>query len=407
MAGVVSFFTIVYIVVINASILADAGIPFEAGVIATVLSSFVGCFLMGLWSNTPIILVPGMGVNALFVYTIVKMMGLSWQEALAAVSISGIIFMAVAFTRLSDFIMKAIPNSLKEATTVGIGIFLTFIGLQKGGIVVANKTTFVSLGNLSSPQVIVTVITLMLTLVLFVRGVSGHFLISMACGTVIALLFDLVDLKEVHPTNLPLKSYWNVFAHLSLAKWTSLIFWIATFSLAMVVVFENIGLVHGYVQLLNRPDARARILQANAISVVSCGLFGTSPTVSTVETVAGITVGGRTGLTAITTGCLFLVSLLIIPYIKLIPDSAIAPVLILIGGLMIQSIQNIDFKDLTEGLPAFFIIVLIPFTYSIVDGIAFGFIAYPLLKLALGRKNEVAKPLYFIATLFLLSLILH
>jgi AGZA family xanthine/uracil permease-like MFS transporter len=406
-AGLVSFFTIVYIVVVNSSILADAGIPFEAGVIVTALTSFVGCLLVGLYSNTPIILVPGMGINALFSYTIVKSMGLSWQEALAAVTVSGLIFVVVAFTKLSHLIMTAIPDSLKNATTVGIGLFLTFIGLQKGGIVISSPSTFVSLGHLGSPHVIVTIITLIITLVLFVRQVPGNFLISIVLGTGLSFIWGIVDISHLQSTALPFASYAKVFMGFSFAKWWSLPFWVATFSLALVVIFENMGLVHGYLQQLGRPEDQSRVLQANAISAASCGLLGTSPTVSTAETVAGIAAGGRTGLTAIITGTLFLIALFFIPYIRLIPDSAIAPILILIGGIMIQSIQSINFKDLSEGLPAFFVIVFIPLTYSIVDGLAFGFIAYPLLKLVLGKRKEVAFPLYLVSFLFLLNFVIN
>lgn len=407
LAGIVSFFTIVYIVVVNGAILADAGIPIEAGIIATVLTSFAGCILMGFIGNTPIILVPGMGVNALFTYTICGSMGLSWQEGLAVVFVSGILFAIVAFTKLSGIISASIPNSLKEAITVGIGIFLTFIGLQKGGIVTSSETTFVKLGDFTDPHVIVTLITLLITITLFARNIPGNFLISILLGTAISAAFGLINSSAGGSSGFSLDVYFEVFGAMSFEKIADLAFWTATFSLTMVIVFENIGLVHGHVNMIQRPDRYKGSLRANAISAITAGLFGTSPTVSTVETAAGISAGGRTGLTAITTGLLFLSSLFFLPYIKMIPDSAIAPILILIGGLMIQNIQNIDLKDFTESFPAFLIIALIPLTYSIVDGMAFGFIAYPLLKLVMKRSKEVAIPLYIIALLFLANFITH
>ncbi|MDR0137069.1 NCS2 family permease [Metabacillus idriensis] len=407
LAGMVSFFTIVYIVVVNGAILADAGIPIEAGIIATILTSFAGCMLMGFIGNTPIILVPGMGVNALFTYTICGSMGLSWQEGLAVVFVSGILFAIVAFTKLSGIISASIPNSLKEAITVGIGIFLTFIGLQKGGIVTGSDTTFVKLGDFTDPLVIVTLITLLITITLFARNIPGNFLISILLGTAIAAGFGLINSTQGPASAFSMGSYFEVFGAMSFEKIADLAFWTATFSLTMVIVFENIGLVHGHVNMINRPDRYIGSLRANAISAITAGLFGTSPTVSTVETAAGISAGGRTGLTAITTGLLFLSSLFFLPYIKMIPDSAIAPILILIGGLMIQNIQNIDLKDFTESFPAFLIIALIPLTYSIVDGMAFGFIAYPILKLVMKRTREVALPLYVIALLFLANFITH
>jgi AGZA family xanthine/uracil permease-like MFS transporter len=407
LAGTVSFFTIVYIVVVNASILSDAGIPLEAGIIATVLTSIAGCFIMGFYGNTPIILVPGMGVNALFTYTIVLGMGLSWQEGLAVVFVSGLLFTVISFTRLATIISESIPHSLKEAITVGIGFFLTLIGLQKGGIVVLNAETFVSLGDFSQPTVVLTFVSLLITIGLFAKQIPGNFLISILFGTLLAGLFGQLSFDSVTQQQNAFHAYKEVFAAMSFERITDLTFWTATFSLTMVIVFENIGLVFGQVHMINRPKTYKRSLQANALSTITSGLFGSSPTVSTVETAAGITAGGRTGLTSVTTGTLFLSSLLFLPFIKIIPDSAISPILILIGSLMIQNIQHIDLNDFSESFPSFLIIALIPFTYSIVDGMAFGFIMYPFLKIILKKRDEVKLPLYFIVGLFLLNFILH
>ncbi|MBM7603587.1 AGZA family xanthine/uracil permease-like MFS transporter [Metabacillus crassostreae] len=407
LAGTVSFFTIVYIVVVNASILSDAGIPLEAGIIATVLTSIAGCFIMGLWGNTPIILVPGMGVNALFTYTIVLGMDLTWQEGLAVVFVSGILFTIIAFTKLATIISESIPHSLKEAITVGIGFFLTFIGLQKGGIVVLSEDTYVALGDFSETSVLLTIITLLITVALFAKQIPGNFLISIILGTLLAAMFGGVSFDSTTNTIDAFHSYFDVLGAMSFERLIDLTFWTATFSLTMVIVFENIGLVFGQVHMINRPKTYKRSLQANALSTITSGVFGSSPTVSTVETAAGITAGGRTGLTSIATGTLFLTSLLFLPFIKVIPDSAIAPILILIGSLMIQNIKHIDLDDFSESFPAFLIIALIPLTYSIVDGMAFGFIMYPLLKIILKRTHEVKMPLYFIALLFLLNFIFH
>ncbi|MFX3625572.1 MAG: NCS2 family permease [Ectobacillus sp.] len=404
LAGATSFFTIVYIMVVNAAILSDAGIPLEAGILATVFSAFVGCLIMALHANAPIILVPGMGVNAFFTYTIVKSMNLSWQEALAAVFISGLIFTITAFTPLAKLLSETIPKSLKEAITVGIGIFLAFIGLQKGGLVVANSNTAVALGSLQDPHVLATLLTLLIALVLFIRGVRGSFLWTIAAGTAIAWMFGLIEAGRANAVNFSLADYASVLGAMSFDKLSAPPFWIATFSLSMVLIFENMGLLHG---MLKKADKFPRAYQSNALSVITCGLFGTSPTVSTVESAAGIAAGGKTGLTSLTTGFLFLGALFALPFVKLIPDNAIAPILIIIGGLMIVSIQNINLHDFSEGFPAFLIIVMIPLTYSIADGIAFGFIAYPILKVALGKRNEVGKPLYIIASLFFLTFILH
>ncbi len=404
LAGFISFVTIVYIVAVNASILQDAGIPMEAGILATVLTAFVGALLMAFWANAPIILVPGMGINALFTYTLCHTMGLSWQEALAAVFVSGLIFAVIAFTRAATVLSNAIPTSLKEAITVGIGLFLTFIGLQKGGLIVTNPSTFVALGELSSPHVIVTLATLIITLILFVRNVPGNFLIGIAAGTGLGFLLGIVTPGS--GGGFSFAEYGHVFAGFSFGGIWTLPFWIATFSLAMVIVFENIGLIHGHTAMAGQPQKFRRSLQANALSAALSGMLGTSPTVSTVESAAGIAAGGKTGLTSLVTGTLLLGSLGLIPFVKMIPDGAIAPVLIIIGALMLQNVQNINLKDFSEGFPAFLIIAIIPLAYSIVDGIAFGFVAYPLLKLVLGKRREVPALLYVIAGLFLLNLVL-
>jgi adenine/guanine/hypoxanthine permease len=407
LAGTVSYFTIVYIIAVNSLILSEAGIPMEAGIIATILASFFGCVLMGILGNAPILLVPGMGINALFVYTIVQSLGLSWQEALAVVFVSGILFTVVAFTRLADLLSQAIPHVLKEAITVGLGLFLTLIGLEKGGLVTRGENSMIALGDLGDPYVQATLLTLVVTLFLFLRNVQANFLLSIIFGTIIAYLFGLLDLHDMNNAAFSFGSYEKVFGAMSFASVTSLSFWIATFSLTMVLVFENIGLVHGHVAMLNQPEKYRRALQANALSALSCAIFGTSPTVSTVESAAGIAAGGRTGFTAVTTGVLFLASIFFIPLIKLIPGSAIAPILIIIGALMLQHIKNVELNDFSEWFPAFVIIVMIPFTYSIADGIAFGFILYPLLKLAVGKTKEVSLPLVTISILFLMNFMFH
>ncbi|MGY3717546.1 NCS2 family permease [Sutcliffiella cohnii] len=407
MAGLISFFTIVYIIAVNASILAEAGIPLEAGIIATILTCVVGCWLMGIWANTPIILVPGMGINAMFTYTLVHSMGLSWQEALGVVVVSGIIVTIVSFTRISQLLLEAIPHSLKHAITVGLGLFLTLIGLEKGGLIVKGESSLLALGDMTNPFVIATILSIIVTVFLFVRNVPANFLISIIVGTVIAGLLGVVNFSDVGNSSISFESYASLFGAISFEKVGSFAFLVAVFSLTMVLLFENIGLINGHLNMINRPDKFKRSFQANGISILTSGLFGSSPTVSTVETAAGIAAGGRTGVTAIVTGSLFLLSILAIPFMAIIPGSAIAPILIIIGVLMLQSVKQIDFHDLSEGIPAFLVVVMIPFSYSIADGIAFGFIAYPLVKLAIGKAKEVPAALYIIAALFFLTFVAH
>ncbi|GAA0121124.1 MAG: NCS2 family permease [Clostridium argentinense] len=407
-AGLTSFFAAVYIIVVNASILSDTGMPLEGQIVATVLASLVGCLLMAFISNSPLILMPGMGVNALFTYTIVKSMGLSYQQALASVVMSGVLFSIIAFTKLSTIISQSIPESLKEAITVGIGLFITFIGLQKSGLIVSDATNLVALGALNSPEVLAFLITLIVTLFLFLREIPGAFLISIIAGTLICFGFNIIDFSQLAFGSIDISSYNKLFFSMDFSKISTLSFWIATFSLTLVLVFENIGLLHGQVNGMLKCENKFKpALKATALSTLCCGLLGTSPSVSTVEGTAGITAGGKTGLTSLITSIFFLVSLLFIPFIKIIPNAAISPILIIIGGLMIKNVENINFADFTEGFPAFLIIVLIPLTYSIVDGIAFGFIAYPIMKFFKKEYKDLSLPMYIMSLLFLVYFILH
>ncbi len=407
MAGLIGFFTVVYIIAVNALILSEAGMPIEAAIVATIAASVFGCLIMGFWGNVPILLVPGMGINALFSYTMVQSMGLSWQEALAVVFVSGVIFVFIAFTPFSKMLNAAVPQSLKEAITVGLGLFLMLIGLEKGGIVEKGTSSILALGSFGEPQVLATILTFLVAIVLFIRNVPGNFLITIVVGTVIASFFGLIDFNQSESASFGVTEAFQAFGALSFDNFWSMTFWIAVFSLTMVIVFENIGIVHGQVSFINRSDRFSRALQANSVSAMTSGVFGTSPTVAAVESAAGMAAGGRTGLTTVIAGLLFLVAAFFIPVIKLIPDSAIAPILIIIGSLMLQNIRNLELKDLSESFPALFIVAMIPFTYSIADGIAIGFILYPILKIAIGKWREVTPTLYVIAGLFLMNFVFH
>lgn len=407
-AGVISYFAIVYIVMVNASILADAGMPLQAAMVGTLLTSIAGCLLMAFIGKSPIIVVPGMGINAFFAYTLVQSMKLTWQEALAVVTVTGILFAIVAFTNLYKVISEAIPHNLQHGITVGIGLFLTFIGLQKSGIVVAHQTTFVTIGHFDDPGVLTACITLLLGFVLFVRNVPGGLLISMITGTVLAYLLGAAEPPEqMMSATEPFQQYGQLFAQLSLGGIVQLSFWIAVFLLLLIVVFENIGLIASHTSIIGRPETFRGSLRALSLTNVLAGIFGTSPVVAAAETTAGIAAGGRSGLTSFTTAVLFGATFFFIPVLTLIPDSAIAPILIIIGGLMVQSVKDMNFTEYTEAFPAFLIMVMIPFTYSIVDGMAFGFIAYPVAKIAAGKAKDVPKVMYGIAVLFILNFIIY
>ena len=406
-AGLISYITVAYIIIVNATILAVAGIPMEAGIIATILSSFIGCLIMGIWSNTPLLIIPGMGLNAMFTYTIVQSGGFSWQEALAMVFASGLIFVVIAFTPLANVITSAIPNSLKEAITIGIGILLILIGFENAGIITSSDHTLLAIGDLSSPTVIVTFIGLLITIILFIKNVPGNLLLSIIITSFLSIWLGGANFEGVSFSMPSFHEYLGVFGQISWGQAGNILFWLTSLSFAMVIVFENIGLIHGHSKMLNRPESSKKSLQATAASVLSSGIFGTSPTVASVEAAAGITAGGRTGLTSIVTGCMFLLSILFIPVIKIVPASAVSPILILIGLLMLQNIVHISMEDLTESFPALLIIVLIPLTYSIADGMAVGFILYPLIKLLMGKGKDIHPALYMIAILFISNMVIQ
>lgn len=408
LAGLTSFFAAVYIVVVNASILSDGGKEMQPLIIATVLASVAGCLLMAFISNTPLIVMPGMGINALFTYTIVQTMGLSFEEALTAVIISGILFIIIAVTPISTLLDKGIPHSLKAAITVGIGLFITFLGLQKAGLVVGDKATLVKMGSLSQPHILVFILTLILMVILFIKKVPGNFLIGIIFGTILSIILGDTDFSTAGFALPSFSNYGSVFMQFDFKGMFNLNFWIAVFSLTLVLIFENVGLLHAQVNgMLNAPEKNKRALVAIALSTISCGIFGTSPSVSTVEGQSGIVSGGKTGLTAVFTASFILLSLFFIPTITLIPNAAIAPILVIIGSLMMGNIKEIDFSDFSESFPVFVLFVLIPLTFSIVDGMAFGFILYPITKICVKKGKEVPIPTYVVSAIFLLYLLMH
>ncbi|WP_261129499.1 NCS2 family permease [Bacillus sp. Marseille-Q3570] len=398
-AGITSFFTISYIIIVNPLILADAGIPYYGALMATILVSIISCIFIGLYANAPIILSPGMGVNAFFTYTIVEGMGLSWQEGLGAVVMAGLLFCIAAFTPIKSLLSRSVPDSLKHGITVGIGLFLAFIGLQKAGIVEKSPDTFVKLGDLSEPSTLLALAGLLICLTLFVKRIKGGFILSIIIITIAAYVFGLTPESKAYGE----ESVFLIF-NADLSSWMTTKFWIASFSLALILIVENMGLLYGMLPDTEKFD---RSFQSSAFSSVLSGFFGTSPTISTAESASGIAEGGRTGLTAVVAGLLFIFSIFVIPVLTGIPDAAIAPILIIIGGVMMQSIRYIPLDDFTESFPAFMIIALIPLTYSIVDGLAFGFIVYPIIKMAVGQFKQVPRTMYVMASLFILNFVFH
>lgn len=406
LAALTSFFASIYIIIVNASILSDGGIAVEPLIIATVFASVSGCLIAAFVSNAPLIVMPGMGINALLTYTIVNTLGLTFFEALAAIFVAGLLFAIIAVTPISKILMESIPDYLKESITIGIGLFIAFLGLQKSGLVVNSESSLVQLGNISNPNVILFVVVMAVTLILFLKNVRGAFLISIIFGTLAAALCGLVDIKGITYTFPDFKGYKNIFFKLDFGMIISIKFWISVFSLTLILVFENIGILHAQTgKILNCPEKTSKSLVAVAISTVVYSLLGCSPPVSTVEGNAGMEDGGRTGLTSILCGLLFLLSLFFIPYISIIPNSAIAPILIILGCLMAQDLRNLNFDDFSEFFPCFAVIITIPLTYSIIYGIAVGFILYPLCKIVTKKHKEVSIPMYICSLIFLIYFI--
>ncbi|WP_430786011.1 NCS2 family permease [Virgibacillus flavescens] len=401
-AGLIGYLTTVYIVAVNGSILSEAGISVESGMMATILASFVGTLFMGLYAKLPLILIPGMGINALFAYSIVEGTGLTFQEGLAVVIVSSVLFLITAFSRLGLILKEAIPNSLKHAITVGLGFFLILIGLEKSGLVVNGEHTIIAIGDFTSPTVIVSLITLFLAIFLFVKNVPANFLITMISGTVLAYLFGILD-KGTTTVNVNAEELIFIPAFTAIDE---LSFWLAVFPLAMILIFENMGLLHGQLDMLKKENRYEKAYRVTAFSSLTCAFLGTSPTVSAAENAAVIASKGKTGRAAIIASLLFLATIFIIPWISIIPNTAISPILIIVGVLMAQNIRHIYLDDLSEALPAFLIAVMIPFTYSIADGMAFGFIAYPIVKLALGKQRELSFVLVIISSLFLFDFLM-
>ncbi|MEK4298685.1 NCS2 family permease [Oceanobacillus sp. FSL W8-0428] len=401
-AGIIGYLTMVYIVVVNGSILNEAGLSLEAGMIATILASFAGTMLMGFLGKLPLILIPGMGINALFAYSIIGNNGFSFNEGLAVVWMAGILFMLTAFTKMGVVLREAIPESLKHGITIGLGFFLILIGVEKSGIITAGEQSVIAIGDFTSPSVIAGIITLFIAIYLFVKGVPANFLLTMIIGTVIAVLFG-VSTEEAASVHF---KFSEMLFMPSFSAAAEISFWVSVFSLALILIFENMGILSSQLDMLKKTEAYSRSYRITATSALLSGIFGTSPTVSGAENAAVIASGGRTGKAAITAGILFLATIFIIPWISMVPATAISPILIIVGFLMAQNIKYLPWEQFAECIPALLIIVMIPFTYSIGDGMAFGFIAYPIVKIALGKRKEISIPLLTVSMLFFIEFVL-
>lgn len=401
-AGIVSFVTASYILVVNPLILAEAGVPPEWSVFSTILVTVLGCLLAAFWANAPLVIAPGMGENTFFAYTMVLAIGLTWQESLAATALSGVIFMLFSFTGLIARFAEMIPNTLKKAITVGIGLFLVLIGLKNSGLVMESEPSgTLALGDLSSPMTLLALFSLFLTAALFLRKVKGSFLIGIFSMTILSFVTGLHTPSAASFSLNRLGDFSQLAGAWDFSRVFELKFLLTVVSLTMLLIFETIGMAEGLLE--DRKKSKA-IYKAVSLTAAVSGFAGTSPVVPLAESASGIKEGGRTGLTALTAGVLFLGSFLLTPILAFIPQEAMGPVLVITGAAMMENLKEIPFDDFGEWFPAFLIICLMPFTGSVVNGMAFGFIAYVFLKLVNGERAKLNWPLVIVACLFALTL---
>jgi adenine/guanine/hypoxanthine permease len=404
LAGLTTFMTMAYIVVVNPQILSQAGMPAEGVVFATCISAAIATLVMGLYANYPIALAPGMSLNAYFTYSVCLGMHVPWRTALGVIFFSGTLFILITVTRIREQIVNGIPDCLKHSTAAGIGVFIAFVGMRNAKLVVANPATFLSLGNFSDRELQAACFGLLLTLILMVRKVNGSILLGILGTTVFGILRGIAH-RPLHFVSMPHPS--GTFLQLDLRGAIHLGLWEIIFAFLFVDLFDNIGTLMGvcaqagFVKDGKIPRV-GRVLLADGIGTVVGSLTGTSTVTSYIESAAGVAAGARTGLSNIVVAALFLVALFFSPLAAAIPAFATAPALILVGGLMMQSISEIDWPDFSEAFPAFVTVVAMPLTFSIATGLSFGVITYTVVKLAAGKHREVSIVLWALTILFII-----
>jgi AGZA family xanthine/uracil permease-like MFS transporter len=405
LAGFTTFFTMAYIIFVNPSILREAGMPFTAVVAATCVSAAFGSLMMGVLARYPIALAPGMGLNAYFTYTVVKGLGVAWQVALGAVFISGVVFVILTVAGVRQLIVSTLPAELYAAVAVGIGIFIALIGFRNAGIIVPSPETIVSLGNLRDSKTVLAIFGLLLTAALLAWRVRAAMLIGVLSTAALGAVFGLVAWQ---PQTYSFADITATAFQLDVPGALSLGLIEIVFVFLFVDLFDNLGTlvaVGKKARLFdesNRIPRINRILSADAIATIAGSLAGTSTVVSYIESASGVVAGGRSGVTAIVTGLLFLAALFLAPLAGAIPTAATAPALILVGSMMMSHAAEIDWNEYAVSIPAFLTILAIPLTFSIANGIAFGFTAYTLLRILRGEFARIHWLMYVLTTIFLL-----
>ena len=409
MAGLTTFVSMAYILFVNPSILGAAGMDKGAVFTATALSAVIGCVLMGVLANYPISIAAGLGDNAFFTFSVVLGMGIPWQKAMAGVFVASVLFTILSFFKIREVVIDAIPQDLKYAMAAGIGIFIAFVGLQGGGLVVADKSSLVAIGPFTEPTTWLTIAGIFIIGILMARKVPGSIFIGIFATAILGLVTGLIKMPTHFISLAPsMKPTFGVGIK-NLASLADIQMWVVVLIFLLVAFFDTAGTLIGLAQQAgimknNKMPRIGKALMADSVSMLAGAVLGTTPTSAYVESSAGIAVGGKTGLTAVTTGFFFLVSLLFSPLLTVVTDQVTAPALIVVGVLMASSMREIHWDEFEIAFPAFITIIGMPLTYNISYGIAFGFLTYPILMTAAGRHKEVNYIMWVMLFVFVLLL---
>ncbi len=411
-AGITTFLTMAYILAVNPSIfgaLAAQGMPTDAVFTATALAAIVGCLVMSIYAKKPFGLAPGMGLNAFFVFTVCLGMGHSWQMALTAIFLEGILFILLTITNVRKLIVDAIPMNLKRAIGAGIGLYIAFIGLKSAGIIVSSESTSVTLGTLSDSTSLLAIIGLLLTSVLVILKVRGGMLLGILVTTIIGIPMGVTHFNGLLSTPPSISSIFCQF------EWSQIFSWdmvAIVFTFLFIDMFDTIGTVvgvsvkSGMVDEKGNVDGINNVLMADAVATVAGAMFGTSTTTTYIESASGVSEGGRTGLTSFTIAVCFAIALLFSPLFLAIPGAATGPVLFIVGVMMAAPVKEIDWEDYSEAIPAFVTMLLMPLAYSISDGIMLGMISYVVINALTGKFKKVSVTMWILAVLFVLRYVL-
>ncbi len=409
LAGITTFLTMSYILAVNPAMFSELeGMPIGAVFTSTALAAIVGCLAMAFWGKLPFGLAPGMGLNAFFVYTVCMGMGYSWQFALTAVFIEGLLFILMTITNIREAIVNAIPITLRYAIGGGIGLFIAFIGLQNGGVIVDDPATLITLGDVTSGSALLSLIGLFITGFLYAKSVRGAMLIGILVTTIIGIPMGITEFKGVLSTP---ESIAPIFCKFEWHNIFSLDMLVVVFTFLFIDMFDTVGTLIGVCTKANMVDSNGRVMRikeafmADAIATTVGAMLGTSTTTTYVESASGVAQGGRSGLTAFAIACCFVITLFFSPLFLSIPAAATAPVLVIVGLLMLEPINRIDFGNYSESIPAFVCIITMPLAYSISDGILLGMISYVILNLLCGNYKKITPTMYILAVLFILKYI--